>query len=216
MTVKLGYARVSTTGQNTDNQVQRLKDAGCSEVFEETMSGTRNARSPKFRSLFDRVRQLREEGEEVVVVVTKIDRLSRSLKDFIESVMELAELGASFRALDNSLNYEPNDAASKLMLHIFGALAEFERELIVSRTTEGKRAAMERGVKFGAPPKLTAKDVERVKELWATGLYSPKQIGDMVKGVSRSTIHRVLGLYNAAPYIDRDEWARSQKKPAKK
>lgn len=215
MTIKLGYARVSTAGQTTDNQVQSLKEAGCAEVFEETVSGSRNTRSATFRGLFDRVSQLREQGEEVEVVVTKLDRFSRSLRDLIDAVMELAELGASFRTLDNSLSYEVSNPASKFMFQVFGALAEFERELIRTRTTEGKKAAIERGVLFGAPPKLTAKDVERVKELYATGLYSPKQIGDRVNGVSRSTIHRVLGLYGATPYINRDEWANSQRKVKK-
>lgn len=215
MTIKLGYARVSTTGQNTDNQVERLKEVGCSEIFQETMSGTRNARSSTFRSLFDRVKQLREAGEDVEVDVTKLDRFSRSLKDLIDGVMELAELGASFRALDNSLSYEPNNPASKLMLHVFGALAEFERELILSRTSEGTKAAKERGVKFGAPPKLKQADVDRIKELHATGIYTTNQIARR-EGVSRSTIHRVLGLYGAKPYVTREERDAANRKAAKK
>lgn len=215
MTIKLGYARVSTVGQNTDNQIDRLKEAGCAEVFEETMSGTRNARSSTFRSLFDRVKQLREEGKEVEVVVTKLDRFSRTTRDLIDAVMELAELGASFRALDNSLSYDPSNPSSKLIFHVLSALAEFERELILSRTAEGAKAAKERGVKFGAPPKLKQADVARIKELHATGIYTTNQIARR-SGVSRSTIHRVLGLYGAKPYVTREERDEANRKAVKK
>jgi len=215
MTIVLGYARVSTIGQNTDNQVERLRGAGCVEVFQETMSGTRNAHSAVFRSLFDRVAQLRDEGHEVEVLVTKLDRFSRTTRDLINSVMELAELGASFRALDNSLRYDKNDPTSKLMFHMFSALAEFERELIVSRTSEGAKAAKERGVVFGRPPVLTDEAVRRIREQFDTGLYTPNQLARR-EGVSRSTIHRVLGLYGAKPYMTAEEREDANRKAGKR
>ena len=212
---RLGYARVSTLGQHTDNQVALLKEAGASEVFEETVSGSKNAHSVVFRNLFDRVKELREEGHEVEVIVTKLDRFSRSLMDLLKAVTELADLGASFRTLDNSLSYEPGNPSSKLMLQIFGAMAEFERSLIVARTSEGRVAAQERGVKFGPKPKLTREDVARIKADHASGRYSIQEVAKRNK-TSRSTALRVLELYGTGPYMPLEDWQASLKKSAKR
>ena len=214
-TITLGYARVSTSGQNTDNQVERLKEAGCSEVFQEIESGTRNVRSSTFRSLFDRAKQLREEGHEVMILTTKIDRLSRTTLDFLASIRELAEMGVSYRALDGGISYIHGDATSKFIATIFAAIAELERELILSRTSEGTEVAKAKGVKFGAPPKFKQADVDRIRELYATGLYSAGQIARR-EGASRSTIHRVLGLYGSSPYVTREERDEANRKASKK
>lgn len=207
----LGYARVSTNGQSLENQIDALTKAGATEIFEEKTSGARNARSVVFRSLFDRARQLRADGYEVKVVVVKLDRFSRSLSDLLAAVKELGELGVSFHSLDSSLTYDAHSPSSKLMLAVFGALAEFERELIVSRTTEGRIAAQAKGVRVGRKPVLTATQVEKIREEFQTGLYSKGQLASRA-GVSVSTIHRVLGLYSEAAYLTRDAHEKSQQK----
>lgn len=201
----LGYARVSTAGQRTDNQVELLEAAGATEVFAEKVSGSRNAHSSTYRDLFDRVRELTDEGYRVTVVVTKLDRFSRSLTDLLHGVQELADLGATFLTLDNSLNYDPDSPASKFQLQVFGALAEFERALINSRTAEGRKAAREKGVKFGHPPKLKQKDVDSIKADHESCRWTPAQIANR-NSTSRSTVLRVLGLYGAGPYQTREEW----------
>ena len=208
-TTYLGYARVSTVQQDTENQIKRLTDAGCTEIFEETISGSRNARSERFRSLFDRVAELREEGKPVTVITTKLDRFSRSTLDFLTAITELAELGASYRALDGGLSYTHGDPSSKLILTIFAAIAEFERELIRSRTAEGRAARVAKGFRLGSKPKLNAAQVARIESDYATGRYTPHQLGKLY-GVHRSTILRVLGIYGYdKPYVSLEEWERS-------
>lgn len=124
-------------------------------------------------------------------------------------------MGAEFRTIDNSLNYDPNSPASKFQLQVFGALAEFERALINSRTAEGRQAALKRGVKFGHPPKLKEKDMDKIKADYATGRWTPNEVANR-NSVSRSTVLRVLGLYGAKPYVSREEYEANQRKAKKK
>lgn len=212
--IYLGYARVSTAAQDYESQVSRLKEAGCSEVFAETVSGSRNAHSERFRDLFARVAELRKEGHEVTVLTTKIDRWTRSTSDFLAAIQELAELGASYRALDGGLSYTHGDATSKFTLTVFAALAELERDLIRSRTAEGRAARVAKGLRLGPKPKLRKAQVARIRSDYATGRFTPTELATLY-GVGRSTILRVLSLYGYTdPYVCLEEWQTAKKKSA--
>lgn len=203
--VILGYARVSTVDQSTDIQVSRLKAAGATEIFVEKTSGGSNRRSATFRDLFDRIRELKTEGRRVKVIVTKLDRWGRSLSDVIASLLELALLEVQFHSLDDGLQYDRSNPYSKLQVHMLAMFAELEKDLINARTSEGRTVARAKGVKFGHPPKLKQKDVEKIRDDHESGRWTPAQIANR-NSTSRSTVLRVLGLYGAGPYQTREEW----------
>lgn len=202
----LGYARVSTHNQRTDNQRAQLIEAGCSELFvDEAVSGAKNHQSGAYTDLFVRVRELRAQGEEVVVCVTKLNRFSRSLGALLEGVEELGKLGVSFTALADGFVYDASSPLSKLMLQMLGALAEFERSLITSRMSEGMEAKVAKGLRRGQKPRLTA----AAGVIRASHAVAPQSPAKLAKewGVSRSSIIRVLGLYGSdEPCISIDEW----------
>ncbi len=143
-----GYARVSTDGQSVDAQVKQLRTAGAEKVFRETASGARADRVQLRRALG----QL-EKGD--VLTVTRLDRLARSTRDLLNALAQIADKGAGFRSLADAWA-DTTTAHGRLMLTVLGGLAEFERDLIRSRTTEGRERAKANGVKMGRPPKLTA------------------------------------------------------------
>ncbi|MGO2140844.1 MAG: recombinase family protein [Leucobacter sp.] len=209
--IKLGYARVSTYNQRTDNQVEKLQTAGCSELFiEEPTSGTKNSTAPQFLALMSRVAELRSEGKHVLVCVTKLDRFSRSLKDLLEAVEALGKMGASFTAIDDSFTYDASSPMSKLMLQMLGALAEFERSLIQSRMDEGLAAATAKGLRRGAKPSLTKAQVKTIKAEHEAGASATEIANEW--GLSKSLIGRVLGLYpSKPPYVTLDEWEQARK-----
>ena len=211
MTIRLGYARVSTANQKTDNQEDTLQAAGCSELFvDQAVSGSKNHESDQYAALFARVRELREQGEEVMVCVVKLDRFSRSLRALLEGVEELGRLGASFTALSDSFTYDASSPMSKLMLQMLGALAEFERSLITSRMSEGMEAKVAKGLIRGQKPKLRSSAVAVIRAAYAAGDSTP---GKLAKewGVSRSTIIRVLELPGfVKPYTTLDEWEKAK------
>ena len=213
MTIKIGYARVSTTNQKTDNQVVKLQAAGCSELFvDDAVSGSKNSRSNEYRALMTRVKELREQGEEVKVCVTKLDRFSRSTRDLLEGVEELAGMGAGFEAIDNAFTYDPASAFSELMLTTLGAVATFERSLIVSRMSEGMEAKVSKGLKRGQKPKLNSTSVKAIRASYASEKQSPAKLAKDW-GVSRSTIIRVLELPGfQKPYVSLDEWLLAKEK----
>lgn len=177
----IGYARVSTDGQSLEAQFETLSGAGCGAVFQEKISGARADR-PQLRAL---VKALRA-GD--VVVVTRLDRLARSTRDLLNVLAEIAAAGAGFKSLADTWA-DTTTAQGRLMITILGGLAEFERELILARTEEGRRRAVARGVKFGRKSKLTTH-----QQLLAA---QRKERGDMVKdiardmGVHHSTISRL-------------------------
>jgi DNA invertase Pin-like site-specific DNA recombinase len=145
MTNLIGYARVSTTDQKAELQVDALTAAGCDRVFTDKASGSLASRLQLDRML-DQLRP----GD--VVVVWRLDRLGRSLKNLIAMVEDLAERGVGFRSLTESI--DTTTANGKLFFSIMGALAEFERELIRERTLAGLEAARARGRVGGRPPKI--------------------------------------------------------------
>jgi DNA invertase Pin-like site-specific DNA recombinase len=146
MTV-FGYARVSTDGQTLAAQDAALHAAGCAKVFAETASGAKTDRSA-LRKAIARL------GEGDVLIVTRLDRLARSTRDLLNVLHEIGQRGAGFKSLADSWA-DTTTAHGRLMLTVLGGLAEFERELIRSRTSEGRERAKARGVVMGRTPKLT-------------------------------------------------------------
>lgn len=143
----IGYARVSTDAQALDAQIETLEAAGAERIFQEKISGARRDR-PALRRLRDGLSQ----GD--VLLVTRLDRLARSTRDLLDVLADITECGATFRSLGDAWA-DTTTAHGRLMLTVLGGLAEFERELIRLRTTEGRARARARGVRMGRKPKLT-------------------------------------------------------------
>jgi DNA invertase Pin-like site-specific DNA recombinase len=142
-----GYARVSTDGQSVAAQVATLTAEGAGKVFQEVASGAKTNRQ-QLHKLIDRLTP----GD--VLLVTRLDRLARSTRDLLNTLAAITERGAGFRSLSDAWA-DTTTAHGRLMLAILGGLAEFERELILSRTKEGRSRAQAQGVKMGRKPKLT-------------------------------------------------------------
>ena len=179
----IGYARVSTADQDLALQTDALEKAECGRIYKEHASGARADR-PALARAFAELR----EGD--VLVVWRLDRLGRSLKDLIGKVAELEEKGVGFRSLTESI--DTTTAGGRLVLHVFGALAEFERELIRERTLAGLAAARARGRKGGRPPKMTKAKVRQAAVL----LADPEtEVGAVCEtlGVSKSTLYTYVG-----------------------
>jgi len=143
----LGYARVSTDGQTLDAQVAELTAAGATTVFQEKVSGAVTERAQLMRAI-----KALAPGD--VLIVTRLDRLARSTRDLLNTLASVNEAGAGFKSLRDSWA-DTTTPHGRLMLTILGGLAEFERELIRSRTSEGREQAKLRGVRLGRKPKLT-------------------------------------------------------------
>jgi DNA invertase Pin-like site-specific DNA recombinase len=142
-----GYARVSTDGQSLASQDAQLHAAGCAKIFAEKVSGAKTDRAQlgKLLKTLDR-------GD--VLIVTRLDRLARSTRDLLNILDTIAKAGAGFKSLADTWA-DTTTAHGRLMLTVLGGLAEFERELIKARTSEGRKRAKERGVHMGRPSKLT-------------------------------------------------------------
>jgi DNA invertase Pin-like site-specific DNA recombinase len=184
----IGYARVSTEDQTLNLQLDALHSAGCTQIFRDTASGAKAERPGLARAL-EHVR----DGD--VLVVWRLDRLGRSLASLIELMTHLDSRGIGFKSLTEQI--DTTTSGGKLIFHIFGALAEFERNLIRERTTAGLAAARARGRKGGRPKRLnTDRKVEMARQLHADPTNS---IGDICKtlGVSRATLYRYLGSSTA-------------------
>ena len=157
----VGYARVSTGDQNPDLQRDALAAAGCARVFEDAASGVRAAR-PGLAEAIGYVR----DGD--VLVVWKLDRLGRSLSHLIETIADLEANGVGLRSLTEAI--DTTTPGGRLVFHLFGALGEFERDLIRERTRAGLAAAMARGRKGGRKPVATPERIERARAMIARGL----------------------------------------------
>jgi len=180
--MNIGYARVSTDDQDLTLQLQALKRARCRRVFQEKKSGARADR-PELRRMLDQLR----EGD--TVVVWRLDRLARSTRDLLDLCEAIDAAGAGLRSI-NEPWADTTSAAGKMLLTVFGGIAEFERALIRERTGAGRKAAMKRGVKFGRPPKLNAEQIALVAQLADEGQSTP-QIAEIF-GVHETTIYRCL------------------------
>jgi DNA invertase Pin-like site-specific DNA recombinase len=178
-----GYARVSTDGQSLASQDAELRAAGCLKVYAEKISGARSDR-PELAKVLKRL----ETGDGLVV--TRLDRLARSTRDLLNILADIAQRGAGFKSLHDSWA-DTTSAHGRLMVTILAGLAEFERELILARTGEGRKRAKARGVKFGRPSALTAHQrLEAVQRL-AKG----EAQADVARtfNVSQATISRMVG-----------------------
>ncbi len=143
----VGYARVSTDGQDLSAQQTALQSAGAGRLFSEKESGAKSDRKQLARAIASL-----EAGD--TLLVCKLDRLARSTRDLLNVLAQIAERGASFRSLGDPWA-DTTTPHGKLMLVVLGGLAEFERHLILARTAEGRQRAQARGVRFGRKPKLT-------------------------------------------------------------
>jgi DNA invertase Pin-like site-specific DNA recombinase len=143
----VGYARVSTEGQNLTGQLEALKAAGAETIFREKISGARADR-PQLAKLMASL----QAGD--VVVVTKLDRLGRSTRELLDLIERIGKVGAAFRSLGDPL-FDTTSSQGRLVSTLLAAIAEFERELIKERTGDGRTRAMAKGVKFGRKPKLS-------------------------------------------------------------
>ena len=189
----IGYARVSTDDQNLLLQEDALKEAGCEKIFYDKVSGAK-LEQPGLQEALSFLRN----GEDVLVV-WRLDRLGRSLKDLIELVNQLEERKIGFKSLQDPV--DTTSPGGMLVFHIFGALAEFERNLIRERTKAGLAAARARGKKGGRRRALNAEQTQRLYELYddinADGnrKYTIKEICEMM-GISRSTLYSYLAERN--------------------
>ena len=178
----LGYARVSTDDQTDALQLDALKAAGCERTFSDRGSGA-SADRPALRDAISHARQ----GD--TLVVWRLDRLGRSLPHLIETVRSLETSGVGFRSLTEHLDTTtPN---GRLIFHLFGALAEFERELIRERTKAGLAAARARGRKGGRPAKLNAERLRIAQRLLTDPESTVSEVARTL-GVHRSTLHKAL------------------------
>ena len=179
--MKIGYARVSTRDQNLDMQFSALKNAGCEKIFSEKKSGIKER--PVLQEAIDFLR----EGD--CLVIYKFDRLGRSLRNLIEIIDGLNKRNiAVFSIMDN---IDTSSPSGKLMMHIFAALAEFERDLIIERTQGGRKEAMKKGKKFGRPSGLPLDKMKACADLYKAG-NTIKAIQAALNVKSKSTIYRWL------------------------
>jgi DNA invertase Pin-like site-specific DNA recombinase len=178
----IGYARVSTAGQLLDRQLAALTAAGCMRIFSDKKSG-KNAEREELWKALDYLR----EGD--TLVVPSLDRLGRSLQDLISIVAGLRKRGIGFRSLHEAL--DTTTPGGRLVFHVFAALAEFIRELIVEGTREGLDAARARGQRLGRPPAMTPEQIRHARDLLTHPGNSISSIARLL-GVSRSTIYKYV------------------------
>jgi DNA invertase Pin-like site-specific DNA recombinase len=176
----VGYARVSRDLQTTDGQIDALKGAGCERVFEESMSGTRADR-PQLAAALDYAR----EGD--VLVVARLDRLARSIRQLLATVDALNARGIGLRSLHE--NIDTTSATGRLILHIFAALGQFEVELLRERTRTALAASRARGKMGGRPPALNAIKLKAAKAMLASGSMTAAEVARQI-GCSPSTLYR--------------------------
>ncbi|BAS18461.1 transposon Tn552 resolvase (plasmid) [Arthrobacter sp. Hiyo8] len=184
----LGYARVSTGGQDAALQHDALTAAGCYRIFTDTASGSLESR-PELAKVLDQLRP----GD--TLVVWRLDRLGRSIRHLIDQLAALQERGIGFRSLQE--NIDTTSSGGRLVFHIFASLAEFERDLVRERTNAGLQAARARGRKGGRPSLLTREKLVTARRLYAQKDMTVAKIGEVL-GVSRTTVYRALHREPAA------------------
>src|SRR4051794_32472056 len=182
MAMLIGYARVSTIDQTLDLQHDALTKAGCTKIFTDTASGALTERL----GLHEALSYIRP-GDSLVV--WKLDRLGRSLKDLITRITELENRKIGFKSLTEQI--DTTTSGEKLIFHIFGALAEFERDIIRERTQAGLAAARVRGKLGGRPKALSSEKIKLARKLYADTSTSVTEICKML-GISRHTLQRYV------------------------
>jgi DNA invertase Pin-like site-specific DNA recombinase len=185
--LKIGYARVSTGLQNLNLQEDRLNQYGCEKIFSDHISGAKSKRPG-----LDRAIEFARSGD--TIVVWRLDRLGRNMADLITLVNELNNRGVSFHSLEENITMDKSSSTGQLLFHLFAAFAEFERNLILERSSAGRIAARARGRYGGRPEKLNKRDLTLLKTLYDNGTPI-KTIAEQWK-VSRTTIYRYLNKLN--------------------
>jgi DNA invertase Pin-like site-specific DNA recombinase len=180
--MKIGYARVSTDEQSDNAQIDALKIIGCEKIYREIYSGRIKSR-PELERMIDTLR----EGD--VVVVQRLDRLGRSLKDLIELLDNFKCKQVQFISLNESI--DTTTAVGELAFHMIGSIAQFERRLISERTKAGLVAARARGRKGGRKPKLTAADIKKAKAMLSDPVMTKSEVAEHFD-VSRPTLNKWL------------------------
>jgi DNA invertase Pin-like site-specific DNA recombinase len=181
--MNVGYARVSTGEQKMDLQLDALEEAGCEKIYTDELSGATSDR-PGLQEAIDYVRP----GD--TLIVWRLDRFGRSLKDLVTKVERLREKDVGFKSLKE--NIDTTSSAGKLQFHIFSALAEFERDLNRERTMAGLRAARARGRVGGRPRALSEEELPQVQTLMENPDISTRQICERFE-ISKATLYRYVG-----------------------
>lgn len=186
----IGYARVSTVGQNLELQKEILKNEGCEKIFIEKVTGTSTAPRKELKRVLDHVRS----GD--ILVVTKIDRLARSIIDLNNIITELIEKGVNVRFISENMEFKSGDTSNSfqmLLFNVLGAFAQFERDLIVERTTEGRERAKRQGKHLGRPAQ-PKQQIKKALKMYDERETSGMSVSDIVKitDVPRSTLYHEL------------------------
>ena len=185
----IGYARVSTREQDLSSQMAALESAGCDEIFSGKHSGDSNQNEVKLDEMLKYIRK----GD--TVLVTKLERLGRSLKSILNMIDQIHSKNATLKSLDGAIDTSNNTPFAKAQIALLGTFAQLERDLIVYRTSEGRERAKAAGKRFGRPPILTDEQIEEGTRL----LESGESINKLSKklGVSRMTVSRNIWTLEA-------------------
>ncbi|MYL22034.1 recombinase family protein [Halobacillus litoralis] len=188
--MKIGYARVSTVGQDIETQKEILQEAGCEKIFVEKVTGTSTAERTQLKEAMEFIR----EGD--VLVVTKIDRLARSIMDLNKIIKTLAAENVSVHFIKDNMYFEAGievNSMQTLMFNILGSFAQFERDLIVERTTEGRERAKKQGKHMGRPGH-DQKSINRALMMYDQREVNGMSVADIVRatGIPRSTLYAKL------------------------
>jgi DNA invertase Pin-like site-specific DNA recombinase len=184
--MKVGYARVSSIGQNLEAQIEFLKKVGCEKIFQEKKSGIKRTNRLELENALNFVR----EGD--TFVVTRLDRCSRNTLDLYKILELLKNKKVAFKATEQE--FDTSTSMGKMILGFLSVISEFETDLRAERQAEGIESAIKRGVKFGAKRKMSASQVVESMELQRSGEYTNQQIADKF-GVGRSTLLRYVAEY---------------------
>ncbi len=178
----VGYARVSSTGQDLAVQLEKLESAGCDKVFKEKRSGV-DAGRPELKRCLEYLR----EGD--TLLVSKIDRLARSTSDLYRIVSQLADKGVSFKVIDDP-SIDTSSRTGKLIMGILALIAEFENDIRRERQMDGIKKARERGTRFGRKPLLVPETIRQVRKLRKSGKTVPEIMRQT--SLSKASVYRAL------------------------
>jgi DNA invertase Pin-like site-specific DNA recombinase len=179
----IGYARVSTVGQDLELQIEALQSAGCDEIFSGKQSGVSDENERKLTEMLAYIRK----GD--IVFVTKIDRLGRSLKSILTTIDRIHGKDATLRSLDGAIDTSNNTPIAKATIALLGVFGELERDLIVGRTTEGRERAKAQGKHMGRPPQIGIEARAKIR----SALKDKGSISAVARqfAVSRTTVRRI-------------------------
>lgn len=190
----IGYARVSTYEQNLDLQIEALKKAGCKKIYADKVSGVKAERIE-----LNKLKESLRDGE--TIVVWKLDRMSRSLKDMIDLIKFFESKQVGFRSLTE--NIDTTTPSGKLIFHIFASMAEFERDLIRERTMAGLATARARGRKGGRPKSTTKNQDELIWKMYQDKTVELKTIVDTFK-ISKTKLYKIVKPLKDAQILERE------------